>query len=505
MENHAIKVLLVEDNPAQARLLREILAEVTSTRFELTHVERLGEAMQRLNAERFDVVLLDLGLPDSQGLETFVRLHSHAPYIATVVLTGLDDETLAMNAMQEGAQDYLVKGQEVDRNVLVRSIRYAIERQRVSHYRALLMEQERFNTAIERMSDGIVVADDNWRITNANRAACRLLNLSEDGWEGVSLDAALQPFTLSMPGDGVPLDAHALRSSKERTTPLDVARANTQPPLFLDARLTRLFDRASNLASVVLTLRDVTAERHAHHVRANFFMLVSHKLRTPLTVLGGFLDLCKRLPPERVIEQHDRLLDVCQEEVRRLEEMVQKLLEFKALTTQQLEAEAEQTDVAPIVSTLIEELRQRFSTKPIEMTTDIAPDATHVNASAAHVRFVLDKLLDNAAKFGDKNPVRIHVKVERKGPSSLRFAVSDNGPGIPHEYYDRVFEGFVQVEDRMTGQVPGLGVGLFMARQVVQAYGGSISIQSRIGEGSAVSFTLPAVPPTDSGEAEVLD
>jgi signal transduction histidine kinase len=87
--------------------------------------------------------------------------------------------------------------------------------------------------------------------------------------------------------------------------------------------------------------------------------------------------------------------------------------------------------------------------------------------------------------------VQISVIVEKSEPSWVRFSVSDNGTGIPHEYFDRVLEGFVQVEDRVTVQVPGLGVGLFMARRVVEAYGGSIVIQSRIGAGSTISFTLP--------------
>jgi signal transduction histidine kinase len=104
---------------------------------------------------------------------------------------------------------------------------------------------------------------------------------------------------------------------------------------------------------------------------------------------------------------------------------------------------------------------------------------------------VLDNLLDNAVKFGDKEPMRITVRAERQDEEWLRVAVTDNGPGIPHEYTDRVFDEFVQVEDLATGKVPGLGLGLCMAKQVVEAYGGTITIESCIGQGSTVSFVLP--------------
>jgi diguanylate cyclase (GGDEF)-like protein len=122
-------VLLVEDNPGDARLLQEILRDVSSQQFELIHVERLSEALERLDKERLDVILLDLSLADAQGVDTVAHVRKRASNLPVVVLTGLDDETMALNALQNGAQDYLVKGQ-IDAPLLGHSIRYAIERNR---------------------------------------------------------------------------------------------------------------------------------------------------------------------------------------------------------------------------------------------------------------------------------------------------------------------------------------------------------------------------------------
>src|SRR5688572_2194459 len=140
-----IKVLLIEDNPTDARLLRLFLGESTTSQFEITHVDRLTQGMERLSEGRFDVILSDLLLPDSQGIETFEWLEAHVQDIPIIVLSGSDDETLAVRAVREGAQDYLVKGR-IDAHVLVRSITYAIERHRVEqrlheserHYKFLL-------------------------------------------------------------------------------------------------------------------------------------------------------------------------------------------------------------------------------------------------------------------------------------------------------------------------------------------------------------------------------
>lgn len=159
--SESIRILLVEDNPADARLLAEFLAEVENTQFELVRVERLGDALQRLGNERFDVMLLDLSLPDAQGLETVTRAYKRGAPI--VVLTGLDDKTLAINALREGAQDYLVKGQ-IEASLLERSMRYAIERhrseemiERYAYYDGLTALPNR-NLLYDRLQQAILAA-----------------------------------------------------------------------------------------------------------------------------------------------------------------------------------------------------------------------------------------------------------------------------------------------------------------------------------------------------------
>jgi Flp pilus assembly CpaE family ATPase len=126
-DESATKVLLVEDNPADIRLVQETLASQNVAKFTVVHAGRLGAALERLAAEHFDVVLLDLSLPDSRGLDTLARMRRQTASVPIVVLSGLADETVAMKALREGAQDYLVKG-NADGDVLARCIRFAIER-----------------------------------------------------------------------------------------------------------------------------------------------------------------------------------------------------------------------------------------------------------------------------------------------------------------------------------------------------------------------------------------
>lgn len=139
MDTKPIKLLLIEDNPGDARLIREMLSEIPNAHFVLEHAGTLHDGLKRLSSTTdVDVVLLDLSLPDSRGIETFQQLEPVLDLYPVIVLTGLADETMGTNAVQAGAQDYLLKGR-VDGNLLARSIRYAIERQRLVKELKLLL------------------------------------------------------------------------------------------------------------------------------------------------------------------------------------------------------------------------------------------------------------------------------------------------------------------------------------------------------------------------------
>jgi diguanylate cyclase (GGDEF)-like protein len=134
-------VLLIEDNPGDARLIKEMLAQHSAGPFRLKSVDRLSRGLEALSADPPALVLLDLSLPDSQGLETFARVYAHAPKIPIIVLTGNDDQALALSAVKTGAQDYLVKG-KIDPELLLRAMQYSIERK---HYQEELERQANYD------------------------------------------------------------------------------------------------------------------------------------------------------------------------------------------------------------------------------------------------------------------------------------------------------------------------------------------------------------------------
>lgn len=172
MNNKLIKILLIEDNPGDALLIREMLKEVSMTQFKVTHAKRLNEGLKKLLEDEFDIILLDLALPDSKGIETFNITNKNLPELPIIILTGLSDEEFAITAVAEGAQDYLVKGQ-VDSILLHRSIKYAIERKRIED--KLKKSEERYRIMVEKTQSGVFLINPNYKLNYVNQQMAEML------------------------------------------------------------------------------------------------------------------------------------------------------------------------------------------------------------------------------------------------------------------------------------------------------------------------------------------
>ncbi len=158
-------VLLIEDNLSDIVSIRTMLSELKDGCFELKFAETLGEALEILERENFDVVLMDLGLPDSQGFRTFTQIHNQMPELPIIIITGLEDDDLGVNAVKEGAQDYLIKGQ-IDKKLLARSLKYAIERKHT---------EEVLKSSLNEKN--ILLKETHHRVKNNMQIISSLLNL----------------------------------------------------------------------------------------------------------------------------------------------------------------------------------------------------------------------------------------------------------------------------------------------------------------------------------------
>jgi PAS domain S-box-containing protein len=254
-----VRVLLVEDDPVDARLLRAMFNEPSSRKMELTYVRRMSEAVNHLMASACDIILLDLGLPDAKGLEAVRRLHAVAPRVPLVVLTGSEDESLATRALQEGAQDYLIKGQ-IDTQGLLRSLRYAIERQTVED--ALFVEKELAQVTLNSIGDGVLSTGVSGNVTYLNLAAEKMTGWSREDASGRPLaeifrildGAAREPIRNPM----------ELAVEHDRTVHLSsncilIRRDGLEIPI--EDSVAPMHDREGQITGAVIVFRDLSEAR----------------------------------------------------------------------------------------------------------------------------------------------------------------------------------------------------------------------------------------------------
>ncbi len=264
MGDEKIRILLIEDNPGDARLIRELLTAAEGASFDLEHVDRLSTGLTRLARGDIDVILLDLSLPDSHGLDGLNKICEQTPKVPVVVLSGLSDQAVALNAVQEGAQDYLVKG-NVDSDLLLRSLRYAIERQ---HLRVALSESEaRYRLLADNAADVIWTANMKWRITYVSPSIKRLLGYTVEEMKRLAIKDILTP-------DSFDQAVKLIRNQMDIMTPgsqypslsltLEYVRKDGSK-LWAEVTLSFLWDKEGKLSEVLGVTREITERKKAEN------------------------------------------------------------------------------------------------------------------------------------------------------------------------------------------------------------------------------------------------
>jgi signal transduction histidine kinase len=237
----------------------------------------------------------------------------------------------------------------------------------------------------------------------------------------------------------------------------------------------------------IWTLREVTADRQLERLRDAFVSAVSHELRTPLTSISGFLELLG--DDEADLSPSGRnYLDVIRRGTTRLQGIVEDLLLVAQIEANRLELEPGPADLAELAAATVEAAVPAAAEKGIELRLAVQ-GALPLEADAARLRQVLDNLVSNALKFTpDGGSVMLSAS---DGDGGLRIEVTDTGIGIPHDELGQLFSRFYRASTATRRAIPGTGLGLVIARAIVEGHGGAISLATREGEGTCVTVTLP--------------
>jgi len=504
MDENPVRILLVEDNPGDARLLRETLRDAEFLPFILTHVGRLDEAIKCLIAQKFDALLLDLHLPDSEGLDTVKRIATAAPDVPIVVLTGTDDEALGTEAVRNGAQDYLVKGQ-TNHRLLTRAIRHAIERKRAAD--ALRESEQKYRLLFDRNPDGVFSANVAGRFIMAN-AACEqicgypIAELVQKTFMDLcapdQLAKTSERFQEHIAGLGYAQLETAVIRKDGRRVELWIAgepiRNNGEFVMHCtvkDITVRKAMEAALASAKSSAEQAKAVAEQ-ASKAKDHFIAVLSHELRNPLNPVLATATML-RDDPRFDADTHEQLDVICRNAEMEAR-LIDDLLDVTRIERGKVVLDRQPLHLCTVIRRAVEVCEPEIKARGLDFRFEMPTTPYTVDADAGRLQQVFWNLIKNAVKFTPHGG-RVRVRCRDQNDCYVIVEVSDSGEGMEPASLGRIFHAFEQTDRSITRQFGGLGLGLTISKALVELHGGSIQAHS-MGKGKGSTFTvrLPMLP-----------
>lgn len=501
-----IRVLLIEDDYSYAELVKIFLADDTELiQCEVTNAESLETGLTYLQSDQqFDVVLLDLSLPDSQGIDTLHRILHTAPNANIIVLTGGADPNQGIAAVSAGAQDFLIKG-DFDPKQLMKALRFSMERQ---HIIARLEETQR------------LAKIGHWELCPAQQyfdAANEVYHFF--GLDPIKDQSSFEDLGLSSPF--YLLRKHELENIQEDKLSYTLQWTQEDGVSFYAQVNSRRVKTSDGHDLYIGSLQDISLQKRAEEleqskkmaeetarVREQVLANVSHELRTPMNAILGLSNVINR---GNLDEQQNECIDNIQEASQVLLSIINDLLLSSSLQNEELDLELAPFNVHKTIRQLSEILRPKAISKGLKLEYQIDTGLLPLYiGDKQRLSQVLYNIVGNAIKFTEEGQVEIRVSKEQleEAKDYLVFEIEDTGLGISEDQYEEIFLPFSRIK-KENKSIEGTGLGLSIVKQLIDQMEGTISVRSALEQGTIFTFKLPfqglkeaSVEPTSSTKQE---
>jgi signal transduction histidine kinase len=460
---------LIEDDPDYTMLMSVYINEACgeTLKYMLESAVSLQSGLDLLSRQEYDIVLLDLMLPDSQGLDTLVKVRAKAPSLPVVVLTNLDHDDAGLEAIAHGAQDFLPKS-KLDAGRLRHAIGFALARDR------LYAQMEKL---VDGSPDGMVIVDRSRMVRYANAAALSLFGRKWEQFVGRLFDYTLtpdKPVQIKLPG----------RSGEELAAEMRVAEIEWKG---YPAWVATVRD-VSELKKLEAVRAEVRQRRHTEELKDQLLSTVAHELRTPLSVVKAVVGTLRDHLAGPLTDEQTEMVATADRHISRLTRLLNNFLDLTRLESRRARISRQPLDPLALILEVSEGVRLANRGRPVVFLFDLPKTLPSVRVDSDMIAQVLGNLLDNALRYAR---ARVTVRAAAND-DEVEVSVTDDGPGIPAEKLTDLFDKFVQLDRPKGGEgYKGTGLGLAISREIMALNKGRVWADNAPGRGACFRFTLP--------------
>jgi two-component system, NtrC family, sensor histidine kinase KinB len=470
----------------KSKVIRPIADSLKERCFEYLEINQdaMTRTEQRLNQTASDATLTVITI---SLVAVFMSIFTSARFTKTI-LQPAEKLTQSVRKISEGQLNQKIDVTTDDEiGELGREFNKMTERLRTYeqlNIHQLIAEKKKSETIVESIADPVIVTDQRGALMLMNQAAATVFDVHGSNWQAKPLREVIgnQSWAEVLEPNG------SQRTEKENRDQL-FAFVRNNVTLYFRPRQAQIVDEQGNVQGIVTLLQDVTRFKDLDRMKSEFIATVSHELRTPLTSLSMGIDILSEGVVGSVNQRQKDLLVAAKDDSERLRKLVKGLLDLSKLESGKYEMKKELVDFRTLVAEAVRPLRLPFEEKQIHLELEVPERLPNYFADPHQLMWVVTNLLSNALRYTDRGG-KVHLGAKEE-EGRLLVTVTDTGHGIPREHQETVFDKFVQVKSS-TETTPGsVGLGLAIAREVVEAHGGRIWLESTVGVGSTFFFTLP--------------
>ncbi|SCY02767.1 ATP-binding protein [Alkaliphilus peptidifermentans] len=361
-----------------------------------------------------------------------------------------------------------------------------LESYEVLNIKKLMKEKQKAEAIVESISDGIIVTDENNKILLVNRAAEKGLGIREKEVLNRHFLETIKREEIFQMIDEVK-NSEDIKSYKKY---INITVTTDEKTRHYRINVRPIMDKDGDNVGVVTLMQDITKLKEIDDMKSDFVSTVSHEFRTPLTSISMAAGLLLDKTSGEINENQAELLEAIIEDNERLKNLVSDLLDLSKFESGKVTMDIELQDINEMIEYAVKQFRQRAKDRNISLEIDVKENMPKVNADFNKISWVLTNLVGNALRYTPRDGSGKIVIKAKETANKILVSVADNGKGIAEEYQERIFSKFIQVKDDNGDEKGGTGLGLAISKEIINAHGGEIWVDSKLGDGSIFYFSL---------------